>query len=180
MMRFIEHSGLKRTPFELHHGRKQRSESNFVEDWTFLSSDCSELYVLYGPRFPHQVSHAKIWQIFIRRMIPKQRTNCNLGNRNQRGNDPEKYYFGNIGSDGEKDPIRPGTNGRMDWTASTEDVTNWETERYAENCPKQKETKRRHRWWRWRREMQEEIVDLPSVKTLGTLGKNLGYSWISW
>ena len=46
VMRFTIHTGLKLTPFELHHGRKPRSElTNIVKDGKSYLSDWSELPV---------------------------------------------------------------------------------------------------------------------------------------
>ena len=43
VMRFTIHTGLKRTPFELHHGRKPRTElTNIVKDGKTYLSDWSE------------------------------------------------------------------------------------------------------------------------------------------
>ena len=45
-MRFNVHTGLKKTPFELHHGRKPRTElPSIVEDGKMYLSDWSELSV---------------------------------------------------------------------------------------------------------------------------------------
>ena len=45
-MRFTVHTGLKKTPFELHHGRKQRTETtNIVKDSKTFLSDWSELSI---------------------------------------------------------------------------------------------------------------------------------------
>ena len=44
--RFTVHTLLKKTPFELHHGRKPRTElTNFVKDDNTCPSDCSELSI---------------------------------------------------------------------------------------------------------------------------------------
>ena len=44
VMRFTVHTRLKKTPFELHHGRKPRTElTNFVKDGKTYLSDLSEL-----------------------------------------------------------------------------------------------------------------------------------------
>ena len=46
VMRFTVHTGLKKTPFELHHGRKLRTElTNIVEDGKTFLSDWSELSI---------------------------------------------------------------------------------------------------------------------------------------
>ena len=46
VMRFTVHTGLNKTPFELHHGRKPRTElTNIVKDGKTYSSDWSELYI---------------------------------------------------------------------------------------------------------------------------------------
>ena len=46
VMRFTVHTGLKKTPFELHHGRKPRTElTNIVKDGKTFLSDCSELSI---------------------------------------------------------------------------------------------------------------------------------------
>ena len=61
IMRFTIHTGLKLTPFELHHGRKPRTElTNIVKDGKSYLSNWSELSVsatnrpqnphIYGPR----------------------------------------------------------------------------------------------------------------------------------
>ena len=43
LMCFTIHTGLKRTPFELHHGRKPRTElTNIVKDGKTYLSDWSE------------------------------------------------------------------------------------------------------------------------------------------
>ena len=45
-MRFTIHTGLKLTPFELHHGRKPRTElTNLVKDGKSFLSDWIELSV---------------------------------------------------------------------------------------------------------------------------------------
>ena len=50
-MRFIVHTGLEKTPFELHHGRKPRTElTNIVKDGKTYLSDWSELSVLAPTR----------------------------------------------------------------------------------------------------------------------------------
>ena len=44
VMRFTTHTGLKLTPFELHHGRKPRTElTNIIKDGKSYLSDWSEL-----------------------------------------------------------------------------------------------------------------------------------------
>ena len=44
VMRFTIHTGLKKTPFELHHGRKPRTElTNIVKDGKTFLSDWSDL-----------------------------------------------------------------------------------------------------------------------------------------
>ena len=46
VMRFTIHTGLKKTPFELHHGRKTRTElTNIVKDGKIFLSDWSELSI---------------------------------------------------------------------------------------------------------------------------------------
>ena len=46
VMRFTIHTGLKRTPFELHHGRKPRTElTNIVKDGKTYLSDWSEKFI---------------------------------------------------------------------------------------------------------------------------------------
>ena len=46
VMRFTIHTGLKRTPFELHHGRKPRTElTNIIKDGKTYISDWSEISV---------------------------------------------------------------------------------------------------------------------------------------
>ena len=46
VMRFTVHTGLKKTPFELHHGRKPRTElTNIVKDGKTFLSDGSELSI---------------------------------------------------------------------------------------------------------------------------------------
>ena len=51
VMRFTIHTGLKRTPFELHHGRKPRTElTNIVKDGKTYLSDWSEML------FQHQIN----------------------------------------------------------------------------------------------------------------------------
>ena len=45
-MRFTIHTGLKRTPFELHHGRKRRTElTNIIKDGKTYLSDWSEISI---------------------------------------------------------------------------------------------------------------------------------------
>ena len=44
--RFTVHTGLKKTPFELHHGRKPRTElTNIIKDGKSYLSDWSELSI---------------------------------------------------------------------------------------------------------------------------------------
>ena len=51
VMRFTVHTGLKKTPSELHHGRKPRTElTNIVKDGKMYLSDWSELSVLATTR----------------------------------------------------------------------------------------------------------------------------------
>ena len=46
VMRFTVHTGKKKTPFELHHGRKPRTElTNIVKDGKTYLSDWSELSI---------------------------------------------------------------------------------------------------------------------------------------
>ena len=46
VMRFTTHTGLKRTPFELHHGRKPRTElTNIIKDGKTYLSDWSEISI---------------------------------------------------------------------------------------------------------------------------------------
>ena len=46
VMRFTIHTGLKKTPFELHHGRKPRTElTNIINDGKSFLSDWSELSI---------------------------------------------------------------------------------------------------------------------------------------
>ena len=46
VMRFTVHTGLNKTPFELHHGRKPRTEFlNIVKDGKTFLSDWSELSI---------------------------------------------------------------------------------------------------------------------------------------
>ena len=59
VMRFTIHTGLKLTPFELHHGRKPRTElTNLVKDGKSFLSDWTELSVLAEkkPKIPIYVS----------------------------------------------------------------------------------------------------------------------------
>ena len=45
-MCFTIHTGLKRTPFELHRGRKPRTElTNIIKDGKTYLSDWSEIYI---------------------------------------------------------------------------------------------------------------------------------------
>ena len=45
-MRFTIHTGLRRTPFELHHGRKPKTKlTNIVKDGKIYLSDWSELSI---------------------------------------------------------------------------------------------------------------------------------------
>ena len=45
-MRFTVHTGFKKAPFELHHGRKPRTElTNIVKDGKTFLSDSSELSI---------------------------------------------------------------------------------------------------------------------------------------
>ena len=58
-MWFTIHTGLKLTPFELHHGRKPRTElTNLVKDGKSFLSDWTELSVLAEkkPKTPIYVS----------------------------------------------------------------------------------------------------------------------------
>ena len=58
-MRFTKHTGLKLTPFELHHGRKPRIElTNLVKDGKSFLSDWTELSVSAEkkPKIPFYVS----------------------------------------------------------------------------------------------------------------------------
>ena len=58
VMRFTIHTGLKLTPFELHHGRKPRTElTNIVKDGNSYLSDWSELSVSASnkPKIPIDV-----------------------------------------------------------------------------------------------------------------------------
>ena len=54
VMRFTIHTGLKRTPFELHHSRKARTElTNIVEDGKTYLSDWSEISISANkPKIP--------------------------------------------------------------------------------------------------------------------------------
>ena len=46
LMRFTIHTGLKRTPFELHHGRKPRTElTNIIKDWKTYLLDWLEISI---------------------------------------------------------------------------------------------------------------------------------------
>ena len=46
VMRFTIHTGLKRTPFELHHGRKPRTKlTNIIKDGKTYLSDWSEISI---------------------------------------------------------------------------------------------------------------------------------------
>ena len=59
VMRFTKHTGLKLTPFELHHGRKPRIElTNLVKDGKSFLSDWTELSVSAAekPKIPFYVS----------------------------------------------------------------------------------------------------------------------------
>ena len=59
VMRFTIHTGLKLTPFELHHGRKPRTElTNMVEDGKLFLSDWTALSLLTEkkPKIPINVS----------------------------------------------------------------------------------------------------------------------------
>ena len=59
VMRFTIHTGLKLTPFELHHGRKPRTElTNLVKDGKSFLSDWTELSVSAErkPKIPIYVS----------------------------------------------------------------------------------------------------------------------------
>ena len=50
-MRFTVHAGLKKTPFELHHGRKPRTElTTIIEDGKTYLSDWSELSISASTR----------------------------------------------------------------------------------------------------------------------------------
>ena len=58
IMRFTIHTGLKRTPFELHHGRKPRTElTNIIKDGKTFLSDWSEISISapIKPKIPNYV-----------------------------------------------------------------------------------------------------------------------------
>ena len=59
VMRFTIQTGLRKTPFELHHGRKPRTElTNIINDGTSFLSDWSELSIL-APNKPKRPIYAR-------------------------------------------------------------------------------------------------------------------------
>ena len=72
--RFIIHSGLKLTPFELHHGRKPRTElTNLVKDGKSFLSDWTELSVSAErkPKIPINVSRDEEGDVTIYLVMAK-------------------------------------------------------------------------------------------------------------
>ena len=76
VMRLTIHTGLKKTPFELHHGRKPRTElTNIVKDGKTYLSDCSEISISANkPKIPIYVGSDADGKITNHMVMAKTKT----------------------------------------------------------------------------------------------------------
>ena len=76
VIRFTIHTGLKRTPFELHHGRKPRTElTNIVKDGKTYLSDWSEISISANkPKIPIYVGRDADGEITNHMVMAKTKT----------------------------------------------------------------------------------------------------------
>ena len=91
VMRFTIHTGLKLTPFELHHGRKPRTElTDIVKDGKSYLSDWSELSVSASnkPKIPIYVGRNADGDITNHIVMPRTKTEPH---RRTEGTKKEKF-----------------------------------------------------------------------------------------
>ena len=77
VMRFTIHTGLKTTPFDLHHGRKPRTElTNIVKDGKTFLSNLSEMTISAPdrPKIPIYVGHDAEGEITNHILMAKTKT----------------------------------------------------------------------------------------------------------
>ena len=76
VMRFTIHTRLKRTPFELHHGRKPRTElTNIVKDRKTYLSDWSEISISANkPKIPIYVGRVADGEITNHMVMARTKT----------------------------------------------------------------------------------------------------------
>ena len=95
-MRFTIHTGLKLTPFELHHGRKPRTElTNLVKDGMSFLSDWTELSVSAEkkPKIPIYVSRNEEGDVTNYLVMAKFKTEEKAVDKPKKKNSVSEYPF---------------------------------------------------------------------------------------
>ena len=99
VMRFTVHTGLKKTPFELHHGRKPRTElTNIVKDGKTFLSDWSEIFISapVRPKIPIYVGRHGEGEITNHIVMARNKTeekNLAEGPKSPKKNNSVSYPF---------------------------------------------------------------------------------------
>ena len=99
VMRFTIHTGLKRTPFELHHGRKPRTElTNVVKDGKTYLSDWSEMSISAPnkPKIPiyvGRVADGEITNHIIMAKTKAEEKQANEGPKSPKKKSSVRYPF---------------------------------------------------------------------------------------
>ena len=96
VMRFTIHTGSKLTPFELHHGRKRRTElTNLVKDGKSFLSDWTELSVSAEkkPKIPIYVSRNEEGDVTNYPVMAKSKTEENAVDKPKKKNSVSEYPF---------------------------------------------------------------------------------------
>ena len=103
IMRFTIHTGLKKTPFELHHGRKPRTElTNTKKDGKSFLSDWSELSVSAPnrPKIPICVGRDADGEITNHMVMTRTKTGKRQlasDSKSQKKRNPVRYHFKFVG-----------------------------------------------------------------------------------
>ena len=99
VMRFTIHTGLKRTPFELHHGRKPRTElTNIVKDGKTYLSNWSEISISAPnkPKIPSYVGRdadAEITNHMVMARTTTEEKQANEGSKSPKKKNSVTYPF---------------------------------------------------------------------------------------
>ena len=96
VMRFTIHTGLKLTPFELHHGRKPRTElTNLVNDGKSFLFDCTELSVSAEkkPKIPIYLSRNEEGDVTNYLVMAKTKTEEKAVDMPKKKNSVSEYSF---------------------------------------------------------------------------------------
>ena len=112
VMRFTIHTGLKLTPFELHHGRKLRTElTNLVKDGKSFLSDWTELSVSAEkkPKIPIYVSRNEEGDVTNYLVMAKTKTEEKAVDKPKKKNSVSEYPFNFV----EKNHNRKSLEGRF-------------------------------------------------------------------